>query len=85
MGGPRRDAETVMMERRCPTEKLPMAKRPEPDRDVPNRRGNIAAFAAIALVAAALFWLVGALQRHNQAQDCLDSARRDCVALPVGQ
>lgn len=48
-------------------------------------RGNIVALVAVVLVAAALFWTVSAIQKHNAVQNCIDSGRHDCVALPTGQ
>lgn len=54
---------------------------PEPP---PNRRGPVVAFVAIVLLAAALFWLITAVVRHNAVQNCIDSGRRDCVPLSSG-
>ncbi len=50
-----------------------------------SNRGNVVALIAIVIVAATLFWTVSAIQKHNALQNCIDSGRRDCVAIPVGQ
>ena len=46
-----------------------------------NERGKIAALAVVALLAAALFWAMQAVVRHNGVQNCLNSGRRDCASL----
>ena len=46
---------------------------PEPS----NNRGNVVALVAVVIVAAALFWTVSAIQKHNAVQDCID--------IPQGQ
>ncbi len=61
-----------------------MVNDPDRNRGTPtqNRRGTIAGLVVIAIVAGALFWLVSAIQKHNEVQNCIDSGRRDCVPLP---
>jgi hypothetical protein len=51
----------------------------------PSNRGNIVALVAIAALAAALFWIVSAIQKHNALQNCIDSGRHDCIEIPQGQ
>ncbi len=46
-------------------------------------RGNGPALIAVIVLAVALFWLVTAMVKHNAVQNCIDSGRRDCVALPT--
>ena len=48
----------------------------------PGGRGPAVALVAIVLLAAALFFLISAIVRHNAVQNCIDSGRRDCVPLP---
>ena len=51
----------------------------------PSNRGNIVALIAIVILAAALFWTVSTIQKHNALQNCIDSGRHDCVTIPAGQ
>ena len=44
-----------------------------------NPRGNVVALVVVVVIAAALFWVVSAIHRHNDVQDCLDSGRHDCI------
>ena len=50
-----------------------------------SNRGNIVALVAIVILAAALFWIASAIQKHNALQNCIDSGRHDCLPIPVGQ
>ncbi len=54
----------------------------KPQRSAPsNPRGNVVALVVVVVIAAALFWVVSAIHKHNDVQDCLDSGRHDCVDL----
>lgn len=48
-----------------------------------DKRGRIAALAAVVVLVGALFWVMQAVVRHNALQNCLDSGRRDCASLPA--
>ncbi len=48
----------------------------------PNRRGNIAALVAVAVIGLALFWAVSAIRQHDAVQDCIDSGRHTCGDTP---
>ena len=50
-----------------------------------SNRGNIVALVAIVVLAAALFWIASAIQKHNAVQNCIDSGRHDCIDIPQGQ
>ena len=57
----------------------------KPPRPTPSgNRGNIVALVAIVILAAALFWIASAIQKHNALQNCIDSGRHDCVPIPAG-
>ncbi len=54
----------------------------KPQQRPSGNRSAIAGLLAVVVIAAALFWLITALVKHNQIQNCIDSGRRDCVPLP---
>ena len=37
---------------------------------------------AVLIIGLALYWVASAIRAHDAAQDCIDSGRHDCVALP---
>ena len=52
---------------------------PEPD----SRRAALIGLAVVLLLVVASYFLVGALQRNAEMEDCLMSGRRNCAPLEV--
>ena len=57
---------------------------PNDDDQSRRNRANIAAAIVVAALAAGAFWLVKAIEEHQNIENCLASGRHDCVA-PIEQ
>jgi hypothetical protein len=61
-----------------------MSDTQDPD-DQPRSRQTAVALVLILALGLAGWWLMSAIQHHNEVQNCLASGRRDCVPLETGK